>query len=107
MPVAENLYKLKAMQAGGISPGAVMGCEVHKGVAFTTTGTQKEFETSLTQITGAILTVPGTTAPVTEKDAGRAAVSISGSTVTLTRDAGGTSGLTYDVIIFGDVYDTN
>lgn len=107
MPVGAGLYKLRKLESGGISPGRVMGVEVHKGVAFTTTGTQKEFESNLTAITGAILTVPGTTAPVTEKDTGRAAVSISGSTVTLTRDAGGTSGLKFDVILFGDVYDTN
>jgi phage protein D len=107
MPVGTDLYRLRQLESGGISPGAVMAVEVHPKVQFTTTGTQAEFTTNLTKINGAILTVKGTTAPVTEKDAGRAAVSLSSGTVTLTRDAGGTSNLAYSVILFGDTYDTN
>jgi len=106
MPVGTDLYKLVRADTEGITPGRDMLVEVHQAVAFSTTDSEATFTSNLTAIDGAVLTVMGTTAPLTEKDP-LPAVSISSGTVTLTRDAGGTSALTYRVMLFGQMYDTN
>ena len=106
MPVGTDLFKLVKADAHGISPGRDILVELHPKVAFSGVDTEATFETQLTRIHGAIMTVIGTTAPLTEKDP-LPAVNIDGSTVTLTRDSGGTSGLAYRVLLLGEMYDTN